>query len=126
MNGNRVVLFSIKGIKKKKKKSERLCFFSLQDHTEWVFFQTIAWYLTIGNASSVIYYGSTNYTTSVRRADQSQLMRAIATPIVPGPAVTSEWADISPPPGLGQSLGLACEDSNLNALSLPQEVINTI
>lgn len=38
-------------------------------------------------------------------------MRVIATPIVPGPAVTSEWANISPPPRMGQSLGLAREES---------------
>lgn len=38
-------------------------------------------------------------------------IRAIAIPIVPGPAATSEWADISRPPGMGQSLGLAREES---------------
>lgn len=38
----------------------------------------------------------------------------------------SAWADISPPLGMGQSLGLTSEEFNLNVLGLPQEAINTI
>ncbi|KAI2662102.1 Gag-Pol polyprotein [Labeo rohita] len=54
------------------------------------------------------------------------LGRALATPIASGPAVPSRGANFSPPSGTNQSLGLAREGLNLNALGLPQEVINTI
>ncbi|XP_073687910.1 uncharacterized protein [Garra rufa] len=54
------------------------------------------------------------------------LGRALATPVASGPAVPSGGANFSPPSGTDESLGLAREGLNLNALGLPQEVINTI
>ncbi|KAI2662618.1 hypothetical protein H4Q32_001518 [Labeo rohita] len=54
------------------------------------------------------------------------LGRALATPIASGPAVPSRGANFLPSSGTNQSLGLAREGLNLNALGLPQEVINTI
>ncbi len=62
----------------------------------------------------------------VGRDCPAPLGRALTTPIAPGSAVTSGGADFSPPPGTTQSLGLAREGLNLDALGLPQEVINTI
>ncbi|KAI2647004.1 hypothetical protein H4Q32_024505 [Labeo rohita] len=54
------------------------------------------------------------------------LGRALATPIASEPAVASRWANFSPPSGMNQSLGLAREGLNINALGLPKEVIYTI
>lgn len=54
--------------------SQNVFVFSHSRITPSGFFQTIASYLTMGNASGVINYESTNYITSVRRADQWQLM----------------------------------------------------
>ncbi|CAM4492239.1 unnamed protein product [Leuciscus chuanchicus] len=42
-----------------------------------------------------------------------------------GHTVPSQRGDLPPPPGQGDSLGLACERTNLNALGLPPRVIAT-